>query len=143
MFAVFSPNDSHQIVTSAQNGPQAKSNHGRRSRLAMGLKSGVYRKKLRQTYQVNLGDQLGHFYRKYHQIHSWKALGNYFRSISAYNCSVLSCTRPTTNIFVFSRLVDLWEPLFMDLNIPSYFVEIQNHPRNTCSILKIFGYWNI
>ena len=64
--------------------------------------------------KIIVGHVLGNFSGTYYQIIGLKAPGNYSDRIPSNKLSNLLLERQKTNIFMISRLLDLWEPLFMD-----------------------------
>ena len=70
----------------------------------------------------NLGDSLSHFYGKHVLIIGLKAPGNYFADFGLIFFGLLREGPTPPNSMIYG-LLDPSETVFMDLNIPSYFLE--------------------
>ena len=61
---------------------------------------------------------VGHCQGHFAEMISLKAPGNYSSLFWSYNFSFLLLEMPKPPNYMISGLLDAWEPLFMDLNIP-------------------------
>ena len=67
-----------------------------------------------------------HFYCGYYWTDNQKAPENCSASVWAYSFPICFWEKPKPKIFMISRFVDPWEPLFIDLKMPKYYTNAKN-----------------